>query len=181
MLVDRGFLGAFVLLVDEFLGALEGECPLLAVLGLIDVDELSAESALTAVLCDELGALLVGFLESEAVALVVACQTLVAPGGDLVHGDDAGLFEGLERVLFYLFVVLPVEGCLTESEITGGCTLRGQVFLLHLQGLEETLLGEAHIIIGNVEYSRAKLIKLKEITKKIIEKSIVCTEKCVNI
>ena len=131
--------------MDELVGALEGECPLFAVLGLIDVDELSEESTLSAMLGYELGAFLVGFLESEAVALVVAGQTLITPGGNLVHRDDARLFEGLSRVLFYLFVVLPVEGCLTESEITGGCTFLGKVFLLQLQGLEETLLGETHV------------------------------------
>ena len=99
----------------ELLGALEGELPLLAVLGLIDVEQFPEESTLTAMLGNELCPLLVGLFEAEAVALVLAGQTLVAPGGNLVHGYDAGLVEGLAGVLQYLVVGFPVEGHLTES------------------------------------------------------------------
>ena len=143
MLVDRGFLGAHILLVDEFVGSLQGQLPLLAVLGLIYVDELAEESALAAVLGDELGALAVSLLEAEAVALVVAGQALVAQRRNLVHRDDAGLLEGLAGVLLHLLVVLTGKGRLAESEITGRGTLLRQVFLLQLQRLKITLLGQA--------------------------------------
>ena len=143
MLVDRGFLGTHILLVDKFVGTLQGQLPLLAVLGLINVDELAEESALAAVLGDELGALAVGLLEAEAVALVVARQALVAPRCDLVHRDDTGLLEGLAGILLHILVVLTGNGGLAESEIAGRGALLGQVFLLQLQRLEIALLGQA--------------------------------------
>ena len=81
--VDRGFLGTFVLLVYQLLGTLQSQLPLLAVLGLIDVDELAEESALTSELGYQRGTLLIGLLETEAVALVIARQTFIRPCRDL--------------------------------------------------------------------------------------------------
>ena len=143
--IDGGFLRTFVLLVNQLLGALQGQLPLLAVLGLIDVDELSEESALATVLGYELGTLPVSLLEPQAVALVIARQALVAPGRYLVHGNDARLFEGLAGILLHLFVVLPVECSFTKSQVAGSRTLVKPVFLLQLQCLKEALFGQSHV------------------------------------
>ena len=113
--VDRGALGTAVMLVDELVGALQRQFPLLAVLGLIDVDELAEESALTTVLGNELGALLIGILETEAVALIIAYEALVAPCRNLVHRHDARLVECQTGVLLYLVVVFLAQVYLAES------------------------------------------------------------------
>ena len=140
----RGLLqpGTLVLHMNQLFSTLQSQLPLLAVLGLVDVDELAEESSLTAVLGDELGTLLIGFLEAETVALVVAGETFVTPGGNLVHRDDAGLVEGLAGVFLHFLVVLAVEGGLAESQVAGGGALLGQIFLLEFQGLEVALLSE---------------------------------------
>ena len=113
--VDRGLLGTFVLLVDQLVSTLQGQLPLFAVLGLIDIDEFAEETALPSELGNQLGTLLIGLLETEAVALIIAGQTFIRPSRDLVHGNDTRLFKRLAGILLHLLVVLPVEGCLTKS------------------------------------------------------------------
>ena len=56
-----------------------------------------------------------GLLEAETVALVVACQTFITPCRNLVHRDDARLFEGLTGIFLHFLVVLSVESCFTKA------------------------------------------------------------------
>ena len=145
VLIDVGFLRTFVLLVDQLVGALQGQVPLLAVLGQVDIDQLTKQSALSTVLRYQLGTLLVGLLEPQAVALVVTCQTFVTPCRNHVHGNDAWLFEGHAGIFLQFFVVLTLESHLAKSQVAGRCTLVGQVFGLQLQCFIEALLGKSLI------------------------------------
>ena len=106
---------AFVLLVNELLGTLEGQLPLLAVLGLVDAQQLAEETALAAILRNQPFALHIGLLKAEAVALIIARQAFIAPGRNLVHGNDARLVKGFAGILIHLVVVLPVEGCFAKT------------------------------------------------------------------
>ena len=113
--VDRGFLGTFVLLMGQLVSTLQGQLPLFAVLGLIDVDKLAEESTLSSELGNQLSTLLIGLLETKAITLVIAGQTFIRPSRDLVHGEDARLVERLAGILLHLLVIFPVEGCLTKT------------------------------------------------------------------
>ena len=62
--------------MDQLVSTLQGQLPLFAVLGLIDIDEFAEESALPSELGNQLGTLLIGLLETEAVALIIAGQNL---------------------------------------------------------------------------------------------------------
>ena len=113
--VDRGFLGTFVLLMGQLVSTLQGQLPLFAVLGLIDVDKLAEESTLSSELGNQLSTLLIGLLETKAITLVIAGQTFIRPSRDLVHGEDARLVERLAGILLHLLVIFPMEGCLTKT------------------------------------------------------------------
>ena len=96
------------MLVNEFVGSLQGQLPLLAVLGQINVDKFAKQTALTTVFRYQLGAFLISLLKAEAIALVIACQTFIAPSGNLIHGNDTRLVERLAGILLHLFVILSV-------------------------------------------------------------------------
>ena len=94
---------------------------------------------------NQLCTLLIGFLEAEAVTLVIACETFVTPCRNLVHRYDAWLFEGFTCIFLHLLIVLPMEGRFTKSEIAGCGTLLRQIFLFQFQGLQVTLLSQSHV------------------------------------
>ena len=64
MFVDRGLLRTFVLLVNQFFCTLQSQVPLLAVFSLIHIDQLAKQTSLTAMLGNQLGTFLIGFLKS---------------------------------------------------------------------------------------------------------------------
>ena len=133
--VYRGFLCTLVMLVYQLVRTLQGQLPLLAVLGLIDVDQLTEQSTLTAMLRHQLCTLLVSFLKTDTVAQVIAHQTLIAPCRNLVHRNDLRLVQRLTGIFLHLVVVLLTQRYLTKSQIAGGGTLLRQVFILQFQSL----------------------------------------------
>ena len=116
-----------------------------AVLSLIDVDKFAEESALTTIFSNQHGTLPISFLEAQAVALIISGQTIIAPSCDLIHGNNTWFIQSKAGIFLHLLIVLPVEGQLAESQITGGRTLLRQVFLLQFQRLQEALLCQSHV------------------------------------
>ena len=78
---------------------------------------------------DQLFTLFVSLLEAEAVALVISCQAFIRPSRNLVDGDDTRFVERLAGIRQNLFIILPMEGRLTKSQITRGPLISNHSFL----------------------------------------------------
>ena len=115
MFIDRRYLGALILLMDQLLCTLQSQFPLLAVLGLIDIDEFTKESSLSTILGNQPGTLLIGLLKAKTIMLVISRQALIAPGRNLIHGNDTRLVQRTTCIYLHLLVVLPVQCNLAES------------------------------------------------------------------
>ena len=145
VLVNRCLLRTFILHVYQFLGTLQGQLPLLAVLGLIYVDKFAEESALTAVLGNQLGTFFIGLCETalhrkdyEEVK-EYARKALEEPGIIPMNKITAWSYKCLAR--YNQGDSLGFE----EAQIAWCCTLFWQKFLFQFQCLKETLLGQSHV------------------------------------